>query len=173
MERGSNWAVRVASSHVITSCATAAAIILFVALGSAVVPTALGGAHLDQSDRSLAVAFLLNIAIILFGWRRSKDLKEALNAYEAAEKLALRNANTDPTTGLGNRRELMNALTGAVKAKTSGALLLLDLDHFKRVNDLHGHLAGDKLLGNVTAILLSEAPDGSCCARIGGDDTVS
>ena len=170
MERGSNWAVRVASSHVITSCATAAAIILFVALGSAVVPTALGGAHLDQSDRSLAVAFLLNIAIILFGWRRSKDLKEALNAYEAAEKLALRNANTDPTTGLGNRRELMNALTGAVKAKTSGALLLLDLDHFKRVNDLHGHLAGDQLLKRVAERLVEASPDNACCARIGGDE---
>ena len=90
MDRGSSWAVRIASSHLITSLSTAAAIILFVALGSAVVPPALGGEHLDQNDRSLAVAFLLNIAIILFGWRRSKDLKEALNAYEAAEKLALR-----------------------------------------------------------------------------------
>ena len=170
MERGSNWAVRVASSHLITSCATIAAILLFVTLGSAVLPTALGGGHLDQNDRSLSVAFLLNIAIILFGWRRSKDLKEALNAYETAEKLAMKNANTDPATGLGNRRELMNALTAAVKAKGSGALLLLDLDHFKRVNDLHGHLAGDQLLKKVGEKLVEASPDGACCTRIGGDE---
>ena len=170
MERGSNWAVRVASSHLITSCATIAAILLFVTLGSAVLPTALGGGHLDQNDRSLSVAFLLNIAIILFGWRRSKDLKEALNAYEVAEKLAMKNANTDPATGLGNRRELMNALTAAVKAKGSGALLLLDLDHFKRVNDLHGHLAGDQLLKKVGEKLVEASPDNACCTRIGGDE---
>jgi diguanylate cyclase (GGDEF)-like protein len=162
--------VRIASSHLITSCATIAAIILFVTLGSAVLPAALGGGHLDQNDRSLSVAFLLNIAIILFGWRRSKDLKEALGAYEAAEKLAMKNANTDPATGLGNRRELMNALTGAVKAKGSGALLLLDLDHFKRVNDLHGHLAGDQLLKKVGEKLVEASPDNACCTRIGGDE---
>ena len=92
------------------------------------------------------MAFLLNIAIILFGWRRSKDLKDALDAYEEAERLAERNANTDPATGLSNRRELLRSFRDALEAKRPGALLLLDLDHFKRVNDLHGHLAGDQLL---------------------------
>ena len=66
-------AVRIASSHLITSCATAAAIILFVALGSQVLPTAFAGVPVEADDRTLTVAFLLNIAIILFGWRRSKD----------------------------------------------------------------------------------------------------
>jgi diguanylate cyclase (GGDEF)-like protein len=163
-------AVRIASSHLITSCATAAAIILFVALGSQVLPAAFGGSPIDPNDSALSVAFLLNIAIILFGWRRSKDLRDALEAYEKAERLAERNANTDPATGLANRRELMRALAISLDARSSGVLLLLDLDHFKRVNDLHGHLAGDKLLGNVAAILLGEAPEGSCCARIGGDE---
>ena len=162
-------AVRIASSHLITTCATAAAIILFVALGSQVLPAAFGGSPADPNDSALSVAFLLNIAIILFGWRRSKDLRDALEAYEKAERLAERNANTDPATGLANRRELMRALAISLEARSSGVLLLLDLDHFKRVNDLHGHLAGDKLLGNVAAILLSEAPD-ACCARIGGDE---
>src|SRR4029079_1954648 len=148
-----------AGSHVITTCATVAAILLFVGIGSEIVPAALRGATLPDCASTLKVAFLLNIAIILFGWRRSKDLKEALNAYAAAEKLAVRNANTDPATCLGNRRELMNALTGAVKSKTSGALLLLDLDHFKRVNDLHGHLAGDQLLKKVADKLIEASPD--------------
>ena len=162
--------VRMASSHVITSFATIAAILLFVALGSQVLPSALGVAQLDSSGGTLKVAFLLNIAIILFGWRRSKDLKEALEAYEAAERLAERNANTDPATGLGNRRELMQALTGIIQAKEPGVLLLLDLDHFKRVNDLHGHLAGDRLLRAVAEALQASAPARACCARTGGDE---
>jgi diguanylate cyclase (GGDEF)-like protein len=166
----SSKAVRTASSHVITSFATIAAILLFVALGSEVVPSAVSGAHFDQSGGALRIAFLLNIAIILFGWRRSKDLKDALEAYEAAERLAARNANTDPATGLGNRRELMHSLSEMIEAKSPGVLLLLDLDHFKRVNDLHGHLAGDRLLRAVAEVLEEGAPRGACCARTGGDE---
>jgi len=163
-------AVRIASSHVITTCATLAAILLFVVLGSQIIPAALAGAPLPDSASTLKVAFLLNIAIILFGWRRSKDLKDALDAYEAAERLARRNANTDPGTGLANRRELMRALTDIIEAKASGVLLLLDLDHFKRINDLHGHVAGDRVLRAVGEALENSAPDGACCARTGGDE---
>jgi len=163
-------AVRIASSHLITSCATMAAILLFVLLGSQIVPAALTGAAIPDAASTLKVAFLLNIAIILFGWRRSKDLKEALDAFEAAERLAQRNANTDPTTGLANRRELMRSLDEALEKHEAGVLFVLDLDHFKRVNDLHGHLAGDKLLRFVAESLLKVAPKGACCARTGGDE---
>src|SRR4051794_19558435 len=153
-----------------TTCATAAAILLFVVLGSRVMTDALGGTPAPDASRTLKVAFLLNIAIILFGWRRSKDLKEALDAYEESERVAHRNANTDPATGLANRRELVHSLTEAHDAKATGTLLLLDLDHFKRVNDLHGHLAGDRLLSVVADTLTRAAPDAACCARIGGDE---
>jgi diguanylate cyclase (GGDEF)-like protein len=161
--------VRVASSHIITTCATAAAILLFVVLGSRVVSQAFGAAPVPDPSGTLSVAFLLNIAIILFGWRRSKDLKEALEAYDAAARLADRNANTDPTTGLANRRELMRSLDEALAAKT-GVFLVLDLDHFKRVNDLHGHLAGDKVLRLVAQAARDAAPADACCARTGGDE---
>ncbi|MFL6740515.1 MAG: putative bifunctional diguanylate cyclase/phosphodiesterase [Sphingomicrobium sp.] len=147
-----------------------AAIMLFVGLGSQILPTALAGAQLPDSASTLKVAFLLNIAIILFGWRRSKDLRQALDAYEDAERTAQRNANTDPTTGLANRRELMRSLGEALAARSSGVLLLIDLDHFKRVNDLHGHLAGDHLLRHVAEAMLKAAPDAACCARVGGDE---
>ena len=170
MTRVRSKAVRIASSHVITTCATIAAILLFVALGSKVVPAAIAGVALADSSNTLQVAFLLNIAIILFGWRRSKDLKDALDAYEAAERLAQRNANTDPGTGLANRRELVRSLSDMLEAKTPGVLLLLDLDHFKRVNDLHGHAAGDRLLLAVAEALEKSAPAGACCARMGGDE---
>jgi diguanylate cyclase (GGDEF)-like protein len=142
---------------------------MFVALGSQILPQAFGGSHLP-SDGTLRVAFLLNIAIILFGWRRSKDLKEALEAYEAAERLAQRNANTDPTTGLANRRELMRALGEAIESRRAGVLLLIDVDHFKHINDLHGHVAGDHLLRNLAEMLTKVAPAPACCARIGGDE---
>jgi diguanylate cyclase (GGDEF)-like protein len=170
VQGASRNAVRIASSHLITSCATIAALLLFVGLGSQVVPSALAGAPVPDSNSTLTVAFLLNIAIILFGWRRSKDLKEALDAYEESERSAQRNANTDPATGLANRRELLRCLTDAREEKRSGNLLLLDLDHFKRVNDLHGHLAGDRLLTVVADTLNRAAPDATCCARIGGDE---
>src|SRR5437868_9518307 len=161
--------VRIASSHIITTCATAAAILLFVALGSRVIPAALGAVPVGDANSTLSAAFLLNIAIILFGWRRSKDLKEALEAYDEAARLADRNANTDPTTGLANRRELVRALDAALAART-GVFLVLDLDHFKRVNDLYGHLAGDKVLRLVAEAAREAAPAGACCARTGGDE---
>jgi diguanylate cyclase (GGDEF)-like protein len=145
-------------------------LLLFVALGSRVLPAALGNAPLPDSASTLKVAFLLNIAIILFGWRRSKDLKNALEDYEAAERLAQRNANTDPTTGLANRRELMRSLAETLEDRTGGVFLVLDLDHFKRVNDLHGHLAGDKVLLRVAETLIKSAPENACCARTGGDE---
>jgi len=170
LSRAGSKTVRLAGSHVITSCATIAALLLFVALGSEVIPSALGGAPLSDSSSTLKVAFLLNIAIILFGWRRSKDLKDALDAYEAAERLAQRNANTDPATGLANRRELMRSLGEALEDKVGGVFLVLDLDHFKRVNDLHGHLAGDKVLLRVAEALRKASPQNACCARTGGDE---
>ncbi len=170
MQGASRNAVRIASSHLITSCATLAALLLFVGLGSQVLPNALRGTPLPNANSTLTVAFLLNIAIILFGWRRSKDLKDALEAYEESERVARRNANTDPATGLANRRELLRTLSEARDAKASGTLLLLDLDHFKRVNDLHGHLAGDRLLSVVADVLTRSAPDAACCARFGGDE---
>ena len=158
LSKASNKAVRIAGSHVITTCATIAALLLFVILGSQVLPAAVQGVRLPDSANTLRVAFLLNIAIILFGWRRSKDLKDALDAYEAAERLAHSNANTDPTTGLANRRELMRALGETLEIKCGGVFLVLDLDHFKRVNDLYGHLAGDKVLLRLAETLNKVAP---------------
>ena len=163
-------AARLVSSHVITTCATLAAILQFAGVGSQVVPAAIAGMPLPDADSSLKTAFLLNVAIILFGWRRSKDLQLALDAHEQAERAAHRNANTDPTTGLANRRELLRSVSEIMEARRKGVLLLLDLDHFKRVNDLHGHFTGDQLLCSVAQMLRSSAPTGSCCARIGGDE---
>jgi len=161
--------IQVASSHLITTCATLAAIILFVILGVRVVPESLGAPIAPNSG--LIAAFLLNIAIILFGWRRAKELAQAMAAVAQAEQEAHRNAYVDCVTGLANRRALVKALAERLDGKTvSGTVALLDLDHFKKVNDLHGHSAGDDLLNHVGHLLDKISPKGSVIARLGGDE---
>lgn len=161
-------AAKMASSHLITTCATLAAITIFVSIGANLMPGTLSD-NADIYDRELSVAFILNIVIILFGWRRSKDLKEALAAHASAEALARESAYRDDTTGLANRRELARVLDDD-DARSNRALLLFDLDHFKKVNDLNGHAAGDAVLRQMAERLRDVAPAGSCCARLGGDE---
>ena len=84
-------------------------------------------------------------------------------------------ASHDALTGLINRREFENRLTAAVESvrADSGcrhALLYLDLDQFKLVNDTCGHPAGDQLLRQITAVLQSRVRGGDTLARLGGDE---
>jgi len=162
---------KVATSHLITTCATMAAILLFVMLGAQVVPSAVGLAGPHASTNVVVAAFLLNIAIVLFGWRRSGELATTLATLKQAEREAYLNAFTDHTTGLPNRRALMRELAGEFRqAGGGGALILLDLDHFKRVNDLYGHAAGDQLLQLVGEVLVKTLPPSAFVARLGGDE---
>lgn len=78
-------------------------------------------------------------------------------------------ANRDPLTELYNRRFFEEALQRAVVAGTRGALLYLDLDRFKDVNELSGHQSGDQLLRGV-ASALAKVNRGSVVARLGGDE---
>jgi diguanylate cyclase (GGDEF)-like protein/PAS domain S-box-containing protein len=84
-------------------------------------------------------------------------------------------ASHDALTGLINRREFENRLTAAVEnarheAGGRHALLYLDLDQFKLVNDTCGHPAGDQLLKQITAVLQSRVRSGDTLARLGGDE---
>jgi diguanylate cyclase (GGDEF)-like protein len=160
---------QMASSHLITTCATLAALILFVLVGAKVLPGAIGLAKASQP--AMLAAFLLNIAIILFGWRRANDLNQTLTALKVAEQEALDNAYSDHTTGLGNRRSILRELERAFRdGGAKGALLILDLDHFKKVNDLYGHSTGDHLLQFTGETIRKELPPKSFAARLGGDE---
>jgi len=160
---------KVATSHLITTCATLAAILLFVILGASVLPSAVGSRV--TATNALVAAFLLNIAIVLFGWRRSRDLAETLATLKQAEADAYVNAYVDHTTGLPNRRALLREIEALFgQADRGGALLLLDVDHFKRVNDLYGHVAGDQLLREVGEELVHALPATAFVARLGGDE---
>jgi diguanylate cyclase (GGDEF)-like protein/PAS domain S-box-containing protein len=83
-------------------------------------------------------------------------------------------ATHDPLTGLANRRKLFDSLESAIAearaAKTKLALLLIDLDHFKELNDTLGHQAGDLLLREIRPRLLRAVPDAALVARVGGDE---
>lgn len=84
-------------------------------------------------------------------------------------------ASHDALTGLINRREFENRLTAAVESvRQDGAcrhaLLYLDLDQFKLVNDTCGHPAGDQLLKQITGVLQSRVRSGDTLARLGGDE---
>ncbi|HUS80161.1 MAG TPA: diguanylate cyclase [Armatimonadota bacterium] len=84
-------------------------------------------------------------------------------------------ADIDPLTGLYNRRHLDHALADAVREAIGRggtlALLLLDIDHFKLVNDLHGHKVGDEVLRQVAQVVAGQARERSdIVARYGGDE---
>jgi diguanylate cyclase (GGDEF)-like protein len=77
-------------------------------------------------------------------------------------------ARTDELTGLPNRRKLIAALGDF--SQVEGALMLLDLNGFKQVNDRSGHRAGDQVLIQVAARFARVLPDGALLARLGGDE---
>ncbi len=76
-------------------------------------------------------------------------------------------ATTDPLTGLANRRVFLDALE---RLRPGGAVVFVDLDHFKRLNDTLGHAAGDEVLRAFGAALRSSVRDGDCAARYGGEE---
>jgi diguanylate cyclase (GGDEF)-like protein/PAS domain S-box-containing protein len=102
-------------------------------------------------------------------WRKQleEQLLEALNeAEEKADELQ-RLATTDVLTGLANRRRFMDELGRAVVGTV--ALAVCDIDHFKRINDVHGHLAGDEALRWFAAVAQRSFADG-LVGRIGGEE---
>jgi diguanylate cyclase (GGDEF)-like protein len=83
-------------------------------------------------------------------------------------------AKTDPLTGLANRRgldeDLALALTKFQQKGRPTALLMLDIDYFKRFNDQHGHLVGDQALKRLADVLLAQAREADTVARFGGEE---
>ena len=91
------------------------------------------------------------------------------------EKRIARLAARDPLTALYNRRALevrAPRLLEEVSSVRPGALLLIDIDNFKLVNDLYGHTAGDRLLISLSEMIRSVLPEGALAARLGGDEFV-
>ena len=95
-------------------------------------------------------------------------------AKERADQANLRLASQDPLTGAANRRALMQALetelARASRQHTPLALLMVDIDHFKRVNDHYGHLAGDHVLRHIVGVLRQRLRASDVLGRYGGEE---
>jgi two-component system, cell cycle response regulator len=104
-------------------------------------------------------------------------IKHLQDDLKRSNELLLELSNTDHLTGLFNRRFLMEALDKEVQRsrRKDGqvALLLLDIDHFKRVNDTHGHLQGDVVLQKVALHIQKELRSYDIAARYGGEEFVA
>ncbi|MDO8862823.1 diguanylate cyclase [Haliea sp. E1-2-M8] len=101
----------------------------------------------------------------------ANDITEHKLAQEDAEK----NATTDSLTGIGNRLAFDRRLaamfeSGRRRTDSDIALMMLDLDHFKELNDTHGHQAGDQALIQVAERLQRLLRSSDCLARLGGDE---
>lgn len=117
-----------------------------------------------------AVVFAIHVfaAGVFRRVRREREEKEELRERLAEEAI------TDPLMGLRNRRYLDEYLETEVararRYETPCSLAILDLDHFKRYNDAHGHPAGDQVLQVVAEVLREEAREADVVARYGGEE---
>lgn len=103
-------------------------------------------------------------------------LARDITARKAAEEQIYELAYFDTLTGLANRRLFIDRLTSSVDLhrakKNSGAVLYLDLDRFKTINDSLGHPIGDQLLRQIARRLQDQLPAEATCGRLGGDEFV-
>ena len=123
--------------------------------------------------------------LYLNAWRElTEDQADLLNGVASQAAIAIRhaqlfqaqeeNALTDELTKLPNRRALaqrfLQEMQRARRHHNSIAFLMIDLDHFKQVNDTYGHLNGDAVLAELATILTSGARESDVCARYGGEE---
>jgi len=133
---------------------------------------------LDQSTTAVDLLFLniyLLPTILLAGLLCLLISLQRRSAYGLEQELDLK-ASIDPLTGVANRRALEERIAQEEARRARGhfpmSLLLIDLDHFKRVNDRYGHQTGDLVLREVTARCRRELREIDLLARIGGEEFV-
>jgi diguanylate cyclase (GGDEF)-like protein len=135
----------------------------------------------ERADRSwlyaaLAAAIVLialtSAALAKF-YRLNLSLREEIRVRRALEHELKQLAITDPGTGVFNRRGFLEALGTALGDRRTGArvaLLILDVDNFKDVNDTHGHAAGDRVLQEFSALCARAVREGDILGRLGGEE---
>ncbi len=115
----------------------------------------------------------LHAMLITLLWVLASRFETMIAARSRAELLA-QQATTDPLPGLANRRALTDELDrGIARAHRSGrplAVISVDLDHFKRVNDTYGHGCGDRVLADVAQLLVATTRSGDLVGRWGGEE---
>ncbi|HEY0955328.1 MAG TPA: GGDEF domain-containing protein [Roseateles sp.] len=137
--------------------------------GSALAPDAF--VNLASFQGAVILVSLVEGAMAIMLLAMSMTGTERHRREERIAEIAAR----DPLTALDNRRALYQRapeLLAQASPGSPGALLLIDIDHFKQVNDLHGHDAGDRLLLTLSDLIRRALPDGALAARLGGDEFV-
>ncbi len=141
--------------------AIGAGVVVVAAAGSALVRA---GVHPLPSTALLVLVPIGSVATLLSVRGRLEQERDALRA----------SALSDPLTGVANRRSLLGRIDYEIarhaRSRRSFALLMLDLDGFKLLNDRFGHPAGDDLLRDVAAALARVIRDQDTLARVGGDE---
>lgn len=116
------------------------------------------------------------VAIVLFVILLSAVLVVAVRKFRQARHLQ-NLASTDELTGLANRRALMAYATDAVgrahRDEVALAVLMIDIDHFKHINDSHGHAVGDQVLRHASRVLASGLRERDLLGRVGGEEFVA
>lgn len=133
------------------------------------------GTHVRLLRSRMADGHVVGMRFDITDLRRAEaELVEKNAKLESAQQVLFELANIDPLTGLANRRaadERLGAMAlDANKKDQALAVVMIDLDGFKQVNDSFGHAAGDHVLGEVAACLRPLVPENGLFARMGGDE---
>ena len=132
------------------------------------------GRDLGPGLQIASVALILNVALILFGWRRYVDLQHEAEMRREGEARAALIASTDGMTGLLNRKGFADKgedlRLSAAEAGQSLIIFSLQLNRFKAINDRHGYDVGDKLLRMIASSLEQGVAPGQLVARLAGDE---
>ncbi len=127
-----------------------------------------------EVDEMIVAGIVSALGLLVFSIRRFIDLRAEIRKRTAAEAESNRLARHDVLTGLPNRRQFIEAFnertTGPDAKGAAFAFLVIDLDHFKPVNDLHGHAVGDEALCTVANRLKALVDKRDMVARLGGDE---
>ena len=154
------------SANFLSRTANTLTLILVSAGNAAVVFSVLGPARGVSDWASLTVAMLLTTVVVASLRTRNDRLREVLENQ----------AYADPLTGVANRRsfdgELARAVGWSLEEGEPIALLTLDIDHFKKINDTWGHAVGDRALRVVAEVLRTVAAGDDVVGRLGGDEFV-
>ena len=134
----------------------------------------LGDGKFGPDVRLASTALTLNVALILFGWRRYVDLQHEAEMRAEHERRAAVLATTDAITGLYNRKGFADrAAQLCVQAAESGDNLVVisfQVHRFKTVNDQHGYETGDRLLKTLSVSLADELGPDAVLARLSSDE---
>ena len=116
----------------------------------------------------LAAAFVLSFAVVAVLYRRVRETNQRLASSNELLKVQ---SERDPLTGLANRRHFQAAMRQlAADGKLNGTVYLIDIDHFKHINDQHGHSAGDAVLVEVAKRLRETLREQDLIVRWGGEE---